>query len=922
MSEEKKLYLLDAYALIYRAYFAFSKNPRINSKGQNTSAAFGFTNTLNELLKKEQPSHIGVVFDYPAQTNRSKEYIEYKANREETPEDIKSMIPYIIRICEAMNIPVLMVEGFEADDIIGTLAKKAEKQGFTTFMVTPDKDFGQLVSEHIFMYKPARMGNGIEILGVPEICEKFKIDRPEQVIDILGLWGDAVDNIPGIPGIGEKTSKKLIAQYGSVENLIKNSHELKGKQRENVENFAEQGLLSKKLATIITDMDIEFDADSLTNDPPNEEKLKEVFTELEFRNLAQRMLGEEITIQRKASSDQLDLFAQAPLEAPDRNEDLKKLDDSDKKYHLVKDIEGFIKKLEKQTSVCFDTETSSLNSLEAELVGIAFSWKKDEGYYVPFSGSKEEIIKALEPFLKFFGDKKIEKIAHNLKYDVKVLHKYNVVLDGPLFDTMIAHYLMNPEGKHNMDELASYYLHYKPVSIETLIGKKGKNQKSMQSLTPEEIKDYACEDADVTFQLKQLFGPKMEEEPLKNLFYNVEMPLLMVLAKMEIEGILLDKDALKMQSESLSKELVELEKKIKGYSKEDFNLDSPKQLGVVLFEELEITEKPKKTKSGQYSTSEDVLSKLKDKHEIVSLILNYRQMRKLINTYVDALPELINKETGRIHTHYMQTVAATGRLSSNKPNLQNIPIRTEKGREIRKAFIPRDDSHSLLAADYSQIELRIIAALSKDEHMLEDFKNGRDIHAATASRVFDVQLEEVTREQRSQAKAVNFGIIYGQSVWGLSDTLNIPRAEAKSIIDQYFSRYSGIKKYMEEAVEIAKEKGYVETILHRRRYLPDINSNNAMVRGFAERNAVNSPIQGSAADIIKIAMIRIQDQIEKNNFKSKMLLQVHDELVFDLWKEEQEVFMKMVKKEMEEAVEIDVPLEVEMESADNWLDAH
>lgn len=928
----KKLFLLDAFALIYRAYFAFSKTPRVNSRGENTSAAFGFTNALIDVIRKENPSHIAIVFDAPAQTNRAEEHSFYKAHREAMPEDIRSMIEPIKRIIQAFNIPILLKNGFEADDVIGTLAKEAEKRGFITYMMTPDKDFGQLVSENIFMYKPARMGNSAEIWGIKEVCERFEVDNPLKVIDILGLWGDAVDNIPGIPGIGEKTAKKLIAEYGSVENLIAHSDDLKGKQKENVIEFAEQGLISKKLATIILDVDVEFNEEDLKIIPPNEEAIKEIFTELEFRNLAKRVLGEEIavTVARtsQGSENQLDLFgSQSMIEAQEVIEvsDLKTVATEKPSYHLVTTSEERTKLLQEllqQTSVCFDTETTSIEALDADIVGLSFSWKKRESYYVAFPADFKTAKSILKEFTPFFESLSIEKIAHNLKYDAKILTHYDIEIFGPIFDTMIAHYLIQADGRHNMDYLAEYYLGYKTISIENLIGKKGKNQRSMADLDPREVVDYACEDADITFQLKTIFEPEINKGHLKKLFYEVEMPVTMVLKDMEEAGINLDVSALNIYSKELAIDLELLEKGILEDAGTPFNLDSPKQLGEILFEKLKISDKAKKTKTGQYATSEDVLSYHLNDHVIIPKILEYRQLRKLKSTYVDALPLLVNPKDSRVHTHYMQTVVPTGRLSSNNPNLQNIPIRSEKGREIRKSFIAKNDDYLLLSADYSQIELRVIAALSGDENMIGAFKNGEDIHKATASKVFNVPLEEVTREQRSQAKAVNFGIIYGQSAFGLAQNLGISRTEAKSIIDSYFTQYARIKEYIAESIEKARENGYVETILQRRRYLSDINSSNAIVRGFAERNAINAPIQGSAADIIKIAMINVHNRIKKEKLNSKMLLQVHDELIFDVQIAEQEIMRELVKTEMENAIIMAVPLIVDIDIAKNWLEAH
>lgn len=929
---DKKLFLLDAFALIYRSYFAFFKNPRMNSKGENTSAAFGFTNALLDVIKKEEPTHIAVVFDPPGgATNRIEEYSEYKAQREEMPEDIRNMIEPIKRIIEAFKIPILMKEGYEADDVIGTLARMAEKEGFTTYMMTPDKDFGQLVTEKSFMYKPGRGKKPAEVLGVPEIQAQFEVEHPSQVIDILGLWGDASDNIPGIPGIGEKTAKKLVKKYGSMEGLFEHVDELKGKQKENVINFMEQGLMSKKLATIITDVDVPFDAEDLKICPPDEDKIREIFTELEFRNIAKRVLGEEIVITNSttpSTDGQLDLFG--ATQTPEQQEvvevsELKSLATEKANYHFVeseKEQKELLELLLKQKSVCFDTETNSLEARNADLVGIAFSFKAKEAFYVPFPEDFDEAKALVQLFAPYFESEKVEKVAHNIKYDEQVINRYGIKLRGPRFDTMIAHYLLSPDGRHNMDALAEYYLQYTTFPIENLIGKKGKNQKTMRDIPQKDIVDYACEDADITWQLKELFEPEIQKDHLKDLFYEIEMPLSEVLKAMEQEGIQLDIERLKTFSNELEITLKEIEEKVLALAGVEFNLDSPKQLGEVLFETLEIAKKPKKTKTGQYSTSEDTLQKHINDHEIIPLILDYRSLRKLKSTYVDPLPELVDENDGRLHTHYMQTVAATGRLSSTNPNLQNIPIRTPKGREIRKAFVAKNDDYYLMAADYSQIELRIIAALSGDKTMIEAFQNKLDIHSATAAKVYGVALEEVTREQRSNAKAVNFGIIYGQSAFGLAQNLGISRREAKSIIDSYFEQYPTIKTYMEKAKEEAKEKGYVETIMKRRRYLPDIHSSNAIVRGFAERNAINAPIQGSAADIIKVAMINIYRKMKAQKLSSRMLLQVHDELVFDVLKTEKDIITKIVKEEMEGAVELVVPLDVEMEFAENWLDAH
>lgn len=928
---EKKLFLLDAFALIYRAYYAFIKNPRINSKGQNTSAAFGFTNALLDVLNKENPTHLAVVFDSPGLTKRAEEFEDYKAHREAMPEDIAAMIEPIKEIVKAFNIPILISPGDEADDIIGTIAKKAENEGFYTYMMTPDKDFAQLVSEHIFMYKPSRGKKPVEIWGVDEVKEKFEVDYPEQVIDILGLWGDSADNIPGIPGIGEKTAKKLIKQYGSVEELIAHADELKGKQKENVITYAQQGLDSKKLATIILDVDVEFEEEKLIMEDPDPEKIKAIFTELEFKTLAKRVLGEELILPNTQKAEgQLDLFGGPAIETAAEEVAAsgavaKTIADTNPDYQIVVSPEKRAELLDlllRQKSVCFDTETTGINPIDAEIVGMSFTYQTGTGFYVPCTA--EDRVEVVQAFKPFFENEAIEKIAHNIKYDLKIIEKYGVEIKGPLFDTMIAHYLITPESKHGMDHLAQLYLNYQPISIETLIGKKGKNQKTMADIPAESIVDYACEDSDVTWQLKQIFQPEIEKGHLKDLFYKIEMPLARVLKEMEMEGINIDVPALARFSDELGKDLGELEIKIKDLAGvHDFNLDSPKQLGEILFDVLQIDPKAKKTKTGQYKTDESVLSKLEHKHEIIPLILNYRSLKKLKSTYVDSLPQLVNEQTGRIHTSYMQTVAATGRLSSNNPNLQNIPIRTEKGREIRKAFIARNHEYTLLAADYSQIELRIIAALSGDQAMIDSFRANLDIHAATAAKVFHVDhIEEVTREQRSAAKAVNFGIIYGQSAFTLAQNLGITRKEAKALIDNYFEQYSKMKDFMSDQVEFARKHGYVETIMKRRRYLKDIVSANAIVRGFAERNAVNAPIQGSAADVIKIAMINIHQKMTEMNLKSKMLLQVHDELVFDVLNDEKEVMENLVKDEMEKAVTLAVPLDVDYKFAENWLLAH
>lgn len=928
---DKKLFLIDAYALIFRAYFAFAKNPRINSKGLNTSAAFGFTNSLIDVLKNEKPTHLAVVFDPPGgSSGRREDFAEYKAHREETPEGITTNIEPIKRIIRAFNIPILEVNGFEADDVIGALSIKAEKKGYTTYMMTPDKDFGQLVTEKVLMFRPGRGGSPAEVWGPKEVCERFDLDRVDQVIDLLGLQGDAADNIPGIPGVGPKTASKLLKEFGSLEGILENLDQLKGKLKENLENFADQGRMSKKLATIITDIDVEFDDHDLEVCEYDQEKVKDIFTELEFRGLGRRILGEEIVVSAPIAdaSGQMDLFGtQSLVEEQDAvaTSEYKTIATEKPSYHLITSPEERKELLEilmNQKCVCFDTETDSLEARHANIVGMSFSYKKKEAFYVATPTNYDEAKKIVEEFKPFFESSTIEKVGHNIKYDIHVIQRYGVEVKAPIFDTMVAHYLINPESKQSMDALAELYLNYSPVSIETLIGKKGKGQKSMADLKPEEILDYACEDADITMQLKELFEPEIQKDHLKDLFYKMEMPLVLVLRAMEDEGIAIDSEGLKAYSAELEKSLTELEKKIKELAGMDFNIDSPRQLGEVLFDHLKISTKAKKTKTGQYATGEDVLQKMKNDHPIIELILDYRQLRKLKNTYVDPLPEMMDPVDCRIHTNYMQTVAATGRLSSNNPNLQNIPIRSEKGKEIRKAFIARGKDFQLMAADYSQIELRIIAALSGDKNMIEAFKNGHDIHAATAAKVFNVPMAEVTREQRSSAKAVNFGIIYGQSAFGLAQNLNISRTEAKQIIDSYFEQYGTIKTYMDNAVASARENGYVETIMKRRRYLKDINSANAVVRGFAERNAINAPIQGSAADIIKLAMIAVKNAMDKEQLKSKLLLQVHDELVFDVHKDEVEKLRTLVKREMENAVKLEVPMEVEIEVGENWLDAH
>ncbi|OWP84099.1 DNA polymerase I [Flavobacterium davisii] len=944
MSTQKRLFLLDAYALIFRGYYAFIKNPRINSKGLDTSAIIGFMNSLMDVIKREKPDHLAVAFDKGGSDYRLEMFAEYKANRDETPEAIKIAVPYIQEILNAMHIPIIEVSGYEADDLIGTLAKKAEKQGYQVFMVTPDKDFGQLVSENIFMYRPSRAGNDIEIWGVEEVKAKFEIENPLQVIDFLGMMGDAVDNIPGLPGVGEKTAKKLLAEYGSMENLLANTDKLKGKMKENIENSKEKGILSKKLATILLDCPVEFDEESFELSKPDIEKTDTLFQELEFRQMKaqfDKLFGggkeyDEIDTTessskkntKKTPENQMDLFGFSDQE---ENKSIAgfqyaNLDNTTHFYQLVNNnlaINLLLQNLLKQTAVCFDTETTGIDTTSAELVGLAFSWEKGKGFYIPFPEDQEETKESIHKFKPFFENESITKIGQNIKYDLKILANYEVEIKGTVFDTMIAHYLINPDMRHNMDVLSETYLQYSPKSIETLIGKKGKNQLSMRQVALEEIKEYAVEDADITYQLKEHFEPILERVGTQKLFNEIEIPLVQVLADMEREGINLDQNFLKSMSIDMQKEIDTIEKDIYEQAGEKFNLASPKQLGDILFEKLQIGgPKQKKTKTGQYATGEEILSYLANDHKIVQNILEWRQLVKLKNTYVDALPLQINSKTTRVHTDYMQTVAATGRLSSNNPNLQNIPIRTERGRQIRKAFIARDENHTLLSADYSQIELRIIAALSGEDTMITAFQNNEDIHKSTAAKVFNIPLEEVSKEQRSNAKTVNFGIIYGVSAFGLSNQTSLSRKESAELIEAYYNTYPKLKSYITNQIDFARENGYVETISGRRRYLKDINSANAVVRSAAERNAVNAPIQGSAADIIKIAMINIHKRLKEDHYQSKMLLQVHDELVFDVHNSELEKIKPMIKEEMENAFKMTVPLEVEIGVGNDWLEAH
>lgn len=942
--QDKRLYLIDAYAMIFRGYYALIRNPRLTSKGLDTSAIFGFSNSLIELIRREKPSHLAVVFDIGKENVRTADYTEYKANRSETPEAIQIAIPYIHRILEAMHIPVLGVEGYEADDVIGTIACKAEKAGYNVFMVTPDKDFAQLVTENIKIYKPGNKGSDVEILGVEEVKQKYGIEDPKQVIDFLAMMGDAVDNIPGLDGVGEKTAMKFLKEFGSIENLLENTHQLKGKLKEKVEASAERGILSKKLATIICDAPIDFDEDKYDLEDPDFEKVREVFDEIEFRRLYENLYRafksestetaiadpgkisryEKVNIPKDASGMvQLDLFANfEDLEQATSTKST--IAENDHLYQFVdqpKAQKMLVNNLLQQQTVCFDTETTSLNEMEAELVGMSFSYKKGLAYYVPLSENRDEALQTIEIFKPFFEKESILKVAHNLKFDYKILRLYGVEIKGNLFDTMIAHYLLNPEGRHGMDYLSEIYLNYQPVSIETIIGKKGKNQLSFREADLQTQTSYAAEDADVTFQLYQIFAPQLKKENLEDLFYKVEMPLMEVLAKMELEGVSLDEAWLKQESIDLENDLKQLETKIFELCGEEFNMNSPRQLGEILFEKMQLDPKAKKTKTGQYATSEDILQKLVSKHEIIPYILEYRTYQKLKSTYVDALPAQIDKDDHRVHTNFSQTTAATGRLASVNPNLQNIPIRTLRGQQIRGAFVATEGK-KIISADYSQIELRLIAEISDETNMIQAFQNGEDIHASTASKLFGIPLEEVTKTQRSQAKTVNFGIVYGQSAFALAEQTGLSRSEAKQMIDAYYETYPKLKEWMTEQVHKARKIGYVETVLGRKRHLKDINSNNFVVRGHAERNAVNAPIQGSAADIIKIAMINIDRKLEEENLETKMLLQVHDELLFESPVEEVQTATELIRTQMESAFETKVPLVVEVGVGKNWLEAH
>ncbi len=928
MSQDKKtLFLLDAYALIFRAYYAFIRAPRINSKGLNTSAAFGFVNTLLDIIQREDPTHIAVAIDFAGPTFRNELYSEYKANRDATPEDIKKAVPYIRRILQAMNIPLLEMSGFEADDVIGTLALQAGKEGFDTYMVTPDKDFAQLVNENVKMYKPKSRGNEIEIWGTEEIKENFSVPDPINVIDILALWGDSADNIPGCPGVGEKRSKELVSKYHSIENIYDNIEDFKGKLKENLINFRSQVELARQLVTIHTEVPLDVKIDDFIRREPNMEELQAVLEELEFRTLLTKLVGKPASV-KSTQPSQPSLFGDENSVVVNEeivSENFKSLHEVPHNYYLVDNemaISSLVMELSMQSSFCFDTETSGLNVREADILGIAFSWKAHEGYYLPLSQNRGEALKQLENLRGVFNNPLITKIGQNLKFDILMLRQYGIQVEGPKFDTMIAHHLLHPELKHNMDYLSEVYLQYRPVSIESLIGARGKNQGNMKNIDINEVKEYACEDADVTFQLMSILQKELKEANLEKFFQEVEMPLMDVLADMEEMGVTIDVEALKETAIDLEKRLATIEAQIIEMAGKEFNISSPKQVGEILFDHMKIDAKASKTKTGQYSTSEENLQKLRDKHPIISLILEQRGLKKLLSTYVYALPELVDKEDGRLHTSYNQAVVVTGRLSSSNPNLQNIPIRDDEGRVMRKAFVPGEKDWLFFSADYSQVELRLMAHLSQDEHLLSAFKRGEDIHSATASRVFDVSLEEVDGDMRRKAKTANFGIIYGISAFGLAERLTISRTEAKEIIDGYFENFPGVKAFMESCIASARDNGYVETLSGRRRYLPDIDSRNAVVRGVAERNAINAPIQGTAADLIKIAMVAIQKELKSRKLKSNMLLQVHDELNFEVHPSELEEVKALVVEKMESAYQLSVPLLVETGVGKNWLEAH
>lgn len=932
MEQNNKLFLLDAYALIYRAYYAFIKNPRINSKGFNTSAILGFVNTLEEVLKKEQPTHIGIAFDPAGPTFRHEAYDQYKAQREATPEAIRLSVPVIKDIIRAYNIPILEVSGYEADDVIGTIATQAGLQGINTYMMTPDKDYGQLVTDHVFMYRPKYGDKEFETLGVEEIKAKFQIESTKQVIDMLGLMGDTADNIPGCPGVGEKTAQKLIAEFGSIENLLEHTDQLKGAIKKKVEENKEKIAFSKFLATIKTDVPIAFDLEALARKEADEQTLRNIFEELEFRTLLDRIFKRENGNSGKAAAGaanapiQGDLFAenQAEIEEPEKKSILEGFKSQQCDYQLIdtkEKIADFIQKLSSRKFFALDTETTSTEPMEAELVGISFSWEEKQGFYVPIPSDQQEALEIIREFKPIYENKETLKIGQNIKYDLVVLFNYGIQVQGPLFDTMVAHYVLQPELRHDMDYLAEIYLNYQTIPIESLIGPKGKNQKNMRDLSPEQIFEYAAEDADITLRLKNCLEQELKKNGAEELFYEIEMPLIPVLVNMETNGVRLDTESLKQSSAHFTTQMKAIEQEVFELAGCDFNISSPKQVGEVLFDKLKIVEKAKKTKTGQYVTSEEVLESLRHKHSVVEKILEYRGLKKLLSTYIDALPQLINPKTGKIHTSFNQTVTATGRLSSSNPNLQNIPIRDENGKEIRKAFIP-DPGCSFFSADYSQIELRIMAHLSDDKNMIEAFCSGHDIHAATAAKIYKTDISEVTPDMRRKAKTANFGIIYGISVFGLAERLNIDRKEAKELIDGYFATYPEVEAYMKKSIEVAREQDYVETIFKRKRYLPDINSRNAVVRGYAERNAINAPIQGSAADIIKVAMAHIYQRFCKENLKAKMILQVHDELNFSVPEEEKEIVEKIVMEEMQQAYKMRVPLIADSGWGNNWLEAH
>ena len=935
MNQNSKLFLLDAYALIYRAYYAFIKNPRINSKGFNTSAILGFVNTLEEVLKKENPTHIGVAFDPPGPTFRHEAFEQYKAQREETPEAIRLSVPIIKDIIKAYRIPILEVAGYEADDVIGTLATEAGNQGITTYMMTPDKDYGQLVTDHVFMYRPKYGDKEFEVMGVEQVKAKFDIQSPAQVIDMLGLMGDSSDNIPGCPGVGEKTAQKLIAEFGSIENLLEHTDQLKGALKTKVETNREMIIFSKFLATIKVDVPIRLDMNSLVREQADEDTLRKIFEELEFRTLMERIFKKESS---PASPIAGTLFNQenGPVQGnlfeeftPDHTNEEKKsnlesLNSLSYDYQLIDTEEKrneIIKKLLTSEILALDTETTGTDPMDAELVGMSFSITENQAFYVPVPAEREEAIKIVREFEPVFKNEKSLKVGQNIKYDMLVLQNYGIEVRGKVFDTMVAHYVLQPELRHNMDYLAEIYLHYQTIHIEELIGPKGKGQKNMRDLSPQEVYLYACEDADVTLKLKNILEQELKKNDAEKLFYEIEMPLVPVLVNIESNGVRLDTEALKQSSEHFTTRLQSIEKEIYTLAEGEFNIASPKQVGEILFDKLKIVEKAKKTKTGQYVTSEEVLESLRNKHDIIGKILEYRGLKKLLSTYIDALPQLINPKTGRIHTSFNQTVTATGRLSSSNPNLQNIPIRDEDGKEIRKAFIP-DDGCSFFSADYSQIELRIMAHLSEDKNMIDAFLSGYDIHAATAAKIYKVDIKEVTADMRRKAKTANFGIIYGISVFGLAERMNVDRKEAKELIDGYFETYPQVKSYMDKSIQVAREHGYVETIFHRKRFLPDINSRNAVVRGYAERNAINAPIQGSAADIIKVAMARIYERFKAEGLKAKMILQVHDELNFSVPAKEKEIVEQVVIEEMEKAYRMHVPLKADCGWGTNWLEAH